>query len=51
MENRENNAFLELISGGEGNIASGRASSVNGGQNRIADGEWDWVAGSLWQDK
>jgi hypothetical protein len=30
-----------------GNTASGEFSSVSGGRNRTAAGEFDWVAGSL----
>jgi hypothetical protein len=39
-----------IISGGSGNIAGGLASSVSGGLNRTAEGEFDWVAGPLFAD-
>jgi hypothetical protein len=39
------------VSGGDGNTASGFAAAVSGGQNRTAEGEFDWVAGSLLEDE
>jgi hypothetical protein len=39
-----------VVSGGQGNTASGVRSVVSGGQNRTAEGEFDWVAGSLVED-
>jgi hypothetical protein len=39
-----------VVSGGFGNTASGPFSVVSGGQNRTAEGEFDWVAGSLVED-
>jgi hypothetical protein len=38
------------VSGGSGNTASGNFSAVSGGLNRTAEGEFDWVAGSLVED-
>jgi hypothetical protein len=39
------------VSGGQGNTASGFTSSVSGGLNRTAAGDFDWVAGSLFEDE
>jgi hypothetical protein len=39
------------ISGGNSNIASGFSSSVSGGLERTAEEEFDWVAGSLFEDE
>jgi hypothetical protein len=39
-----------VVSGGQGNTASGVRSVVSGGRNRTAEGEFDWVAGSLVED-
>jgi hypothetical protein len=33
------------------NTASGDFSSVSGGLSRTAEGEFDWVAGSLFEDE
>jgi hypothetical protein len=38
------------ISGGDSNTASGHAASVSGGDGRTASGDYDWAAGSLWQN-
>jgi len=38
------------VSGGYYNTASGGSSSVSGGSNRSATGNYDWAAGSLWED-
>ena len=38
------------VSGGDSNTASGHAASVSGGDGRTASGEYDWAAGSLWQN-
>jgi hypothetical protein len=39
-----------VVSGGVLNTASGSAV-VSGGRNRTAEGEFDWVAGSLFEDE
>ena len=39
------------VIGGFRNEASGHVSSVSGGGYRSATGEWDWAAGSLWEDQ
>jgi hypothetical protein len=39
------------VSGGFQNAASGDFASVSGGRNRTAEGEFDWVAGSLFEDE
>lgn len=39
------------VSGGDSNTASNHAASVSGGDGRTASGEYDWAAGSLWQDQ
>jgi hypothetical protein len=41
---------VSSVSGGSGNIASGSFAAVSGGRNRTAEGEFDWVAGSLVED-
>ena len=38
------------VSGGTVNTSSGVVASVSGGANRTAVGDFDWVAGSLFQD-
>lgn len=38
------------VSGGGGNTASGGFSSVSGGFNRSATADYDWAAGSLYED-
>jgi hypothetical protein len=38
------------VTGGDRNVASGVGSSVSGGQERTAEGDFDWVAGSLLED-
>lgn len=38
------------VSGGDSNTASNHAASVSGGDGRTASGEYDWAAGSLWQN-
>jgi hypothetical protein len=40
-----------VVSGGEFNTASGFAATVSGGRNRMAAGNFDWVAGSLFEDE
>jgi hypothetical protein len=50
----QNLAFGEAssISGGRGNsVGFGFAGTVSGGANRVADGDSDWVAGTLFQDE
>jgi len=49
---QENTAsgLASSVSGGHFHTASGLASSVSGGFGRTAPGEFDWVAGSLFQD-
>jgi len=32
-------------------VASGNRASDSGGQNRTAEGNFDWVAGDLFQDE
>ena len=64
LNNRADANFIS-ISGGRNNIASGEASSISGGNGGIADGtdssisgglnrevlgDFDWVAGSLFED-
>jgi hypothetical protein len=39
------------ISGGDSNTANGHAASVSGGDGRTASGDYDWAAGSLWQNR
>jgi len=39
------------VSGGWNNTASGGGSNVSGGYNRNAIGEYDWAAGSLFEDQ
>jgi trimeric autotransporter adhesin len=46
----EASGLLAVVSGGGGNTASGVNATVSGGQNRTADGEFEWVAGSLAED-
>jgi hypothetical protein len=41
---------VSSVSGGAHNLASGDFSSVSGGENRTAPGEFDWAAGSLFQE-
>jgi hypothetical protein len=43
--------FAAVVSGGFGNTASGDFAGVSGGRNRTAEGEFDWVAGSLVEDE
>jgi hypothetical protein len=38
------------VSGGQENEASATSSSVSGGYDNEASGNYDWVAGSLWED-
>ena len=38
------------VSGGAGNTASGLAASVSGGFNDAASGNFDWVAGTLFEE-
>ncbi len=40
-----------VVLGGYGNEANGVVSSVTGGRIRTAPGEYDWVAGSLFEDE
>jgi hypothetical protein len=40
-----------VVSGGEFNTASAFAATVSGGRNRMAAGNFDWVAGSLFEDE
>jgi len=62
----EASGVMSAISGGQANAASGRHSSVTGGFNNSAEGErsavsggsgrrapddYDWAAGSLWEDE
>jgi hypothetical protein len=42
---------LSSVSGGINNMASGIWSSVSGGFQRTALGEFDWVAGTLFEDE
>ena len=42
---------VSAVSGGSGNTASGFSSAVSGGRNRTAAGDFDWVAGSLFEDE
>jgi hypothetical protein len=42
---------LSSVGGGRGNVASGLASAVSGGLDRTAEGEFDWVAGTLVEDE
>ncbi len=39
------------VSGGRDNAASEYASSVSGGNNRAVTDQYDWAAGSLWEDE
>ena len=39
------------MSGGFANTASGNFASVSGGRNRTAEGEFNWVAGTLFEDE
>jgi hypothetical protein len=39
------------VSGGDSNTASGHAASVSGGDGRSASGDYDWAAGSLWENR
>jgi hypothetical protein len=39
------------VSGGNGNAARAVASSISGGQGRTTSGEFDWVAGGLFQNQ
>jgi hypothetical protein len=39
------------VNGGSGNTASGNFSAVGGGRSRMAEGQFDWVAGSLVEDQ
>jgi hypothetical protein len=41
---------VSSVSGGAHNLASGDFSSVSGGENRTASGEFDWAAGSLFEE-
>jgi hypothetical protein len=50
INNTASGAFAS-ISGGVGNMAAGAAASVSGGSNRTAPGEFDWVAGTLFEDE
>ena len=43
-------SYGSSVSGGRDNTASGYASSVSGGSTRVAPHNWDWVAGSLFED-
>ena len=43
--------WYSSISGGEDNTASGRKSSVSGGYNRSVSSEFDWRAGSLFENE
>ena len=40
-----------MVSGGAGNTADGAFAVVSGGRIRTAEGEDDWVAGSLFEDE
>jgi len=42
--------FYSSVSGGEGNTASGFGSTVSGGLNRSVSSDWDWRAGTLFED-
>jgi hypothetical protein len=42
--------YSAVVSGGAGNKARGAVAAVSGGHVRIAPGDDDWVAGSLFQD-
>jgi len=38
------------VSGGEGNVASGTRSSVSGGSGHSAENDFNWAAGSLFEE-
>jgi hypothetical protein len=40
-----------VVRGGQETTASGFGSSVSGGRNRTAEEDFDWVAGSLFEDE
>ena len=42
--------FSASVSGGVQNSASGIGASTSGGLNRSAVGQWDWVAGTLFEN-
>lgn len=41
---------ISVVGGGYDNEAFGFAGSTCGGTDRASDGDYDWSAGSLWQD-
>jgi hypothetical protein len=41
---------LASVSGGFRNVASGVAASVSGGQERVAPDDFNWAAGSLFEE-
>jgi hypothetical protein len=45
------NGEFAMVSGGSGNTASSVRSVASGGRNRTAEGDFDWVAGSLFEDE
>ena len=45
------NGVSSTISGGYGNTVYGDKSSVSGGYNRTANAEYDWKAGSLFEEQ
>lgn len=44
------NGATASVTGGENNTANGTRSVVSGGNTRTASNQWDWVAGSLFED-
>jgi hypothetical protein len=44
-------AYTAAISGGEANTARGFAASVSGGRHHLARRDFDWAAGSLFEDE
>ena len=49
-ENNEASGHLSSVSGGNGNVASATWSSVSGGENRVAPDDFNWAAGSLFEE-
>ncbi len=43
--------LYSTVSGGDSNVSSGRSSTVGGGDGRSAVGNYDWQAGSLFEDQ
>lgn len=43
--------YAASVSGGYENVADGEVASVSGGQGRSVSGQFDWRAGSLFQDQ